>query len=66
MSNEIKNAKENVKTSIQESILTVSINITKDFGPSKSGKSNMIATTGGFLDLGDGVSLNLNLVRKKN
>ncbi|MGI6154166.1 MAG: hypothetical protein ACOYJB_10140 [Christensenellaceae bacterium] len=37
----------NVEMSVKENILTVEIDLSKDLGPSKSGKTNIVATTGG-------------------
>lgn len=39
--------------------------ITKFVGESKSGKSNMVATTHGFVPVGHGLTLSLNLTAKK-
>ena len=37
----------NVEMSVNENILTIKIDLSKEFGPSKSGKTIMIATTSG-------------------
>lgn len=34
-----------------------------DYGRSKTGKSTIVATTGGFVKLGNGISLSLNAIR---
>jgi hypothetical protein len=65
MADEIKNPKENVKMETRGDILTITINKSLDFGPSQSGKSNLVASTGRFMDLGEGLFMMLNLVRKK-
>jgi len=65
MTDEIKTPQDNVKMETKGNLLTITIDKSKDFGPSKSGKSNLVATTGRFMDLGDGLALMLNLVRKK-
>lgn len=46
--------------------LVLRINLDQDFGPSSSGKTNFVGTTGGFvkLDSEPGVSFGLNVVRK--
>lgn len=46
-------------------VITVA-DLTKDFGPSSSGKSNKVATTNGILYLGEGRELmvNVNINRK--
>ena len=65
MTEEIKTPKENVKLETVGDILTITIDKSKDCGPSQSGKSNLVASTGRFTDLGEGLFLMLNLVRKK-
>ena len=65
MADEIKNPKENVKMETRGNILTITIDKSLDFGPSQSGKSNLVASTGRFMDLGEGLFMMLNLVRKK-
>ena len=45
--------------------LTITIDITKNFGDSGSGKSTVIASTKGNKDLDNGMTLGLNLYRKK-
>ena len=37
----------NVEMSVDANILTIKIDLSKEFGPSKSGKTIMIATTSG-------------------
>jgi LSD1 subclass zinc finger protein len=41
-----KNMK-NVEMSVKENVLVIKIDLGKDLGPSKSGKTNIVATTGG-------------------
>lgn len=43
----------NIETEIQGNILTIRINLAKSFGQTKSGKSNLIATTAGIKSVGD-------------
>jgi hypothetical protein len=54
----------NVITHIEGDILTVTIDLSKDYGPSKSGKTLVVATTAGFTNLGDdrdtSISINCN------
>ena len=38
---------QNIKMEVKDNILTIQIDMTKQIGPSKSGKTNIIATTGG-------------------
>lgn len=49
-----------------EENLIITINLTKEFGKSKSGKSNIIATTAGNISIPDhpDIHLGLNLYRK--
>ena len=65
MADEIKTPKENVKMETKGNILTITIDKSLDFGPSQSGKSNLVASTGRFMDLGENLFMMLNLVRKK-
>lgn len=51
----------NVRAEIVDDILTVTIDLTKQFGLSSSKKSNIIATTSGNKDIGkDGIKLGIN------
>jgi galactitol-specific phosphotransferase system IIB component len=58
----------NIKTEVDKNgILTIEIDLTKDFGKSKSGKTIVVASTGGFAPIPDwkeGFALNLNVVKK--
>lgn len=45
--------------------LTITIDLSKNLGTSKSGKSILIASSGGNISLGDGVKLGLNVYRPK-
>jgi hypothetical protein len=40
------------------------IDMSKNLGASKSGKSNLVATTHGIIDVGNGVQLSLTAFRK--
>jgi len=53
----------NVEMSVKGEILTVTINLSKDFGRSKSGKTVVVASTDGFVSVPgkDGVKINLNV-----
>jgi hypothetical protein len=51
---------QNVKTSVKGKKLSIEVDLSKRFGQSKSGKSEIIATTAGNIDIGDGVKLGLN------
>jgi hypothetical protein len=53
----------NLTTKVEGKTLVIRVDLSKPGTPSKSGKSLVVATTGGFLDIGDGVKLGLNVVR---
>lgn len=55
-----------VKENDGDENLIITINLTKDFGRSKSGKSTIIATTSGNVSIPDhsDIHLGLNLYRK--
>lgn len=50
----------NVEFKIDKNILTIKIDLSKRFGPSKSGKTTIVATTEGNIDVGGNVKLGLN------
>ena len=56
----------NVKTEIRGKILTITVDLSKEHGQSKSGKSTIIATTGGNVKLGEdgGIAFGLNVYKK--
>jgi len=60
---EKENRMKNVEMSVKGEILTVTINLSKDFGRSKSGKTVVVASTDGFVSVPgkDGVKINLNV-----
>ena len=53
----------NVKYSVKEKKLTITIDLSQEHGMSKSGKSTTIATTAGNISLGDGAFLGLNVYK---
>ena len=59
---------ENVKTKVEKNILTITVDMSKDFGPSKSGKTNIVASTGGFAKVADvngkAISISMNVISK--
>jgi hypothetical protein len=63
MAGEVKN----VEMKQDGNMLTITVDMSKDFGPSKSGKTVIIASTGGAVPHPDdnAVSVNLNIYRKK-
>ena len=57
----------NVQVKVEGNILTLTVDLSKDYGPSKSsGKTNTVASTEGFqgVDGHDGVKYSLNVNRK--
>ncbi len=56
---------QNIETVIRDGKLIISIDTTVRLGPSKTGKTEMVATSRGVIPLEDGLQLNLNLYRRK-
>jgi hypothetical protein len=55
----------NVKVSVKGSVATITIDLSENLGPSKSGKTVMVATTSGNINIpGTDVTLGLNAYRK--
>lgn len=54
----------NVKIAVNGTTLTITIDLTKDFGLSQSGKTRIIASTRGDQALPGGAVLGLNVYRK--
>jgi hypothetical protein len=57
----------NVDMKLEGSILTIKVDISKDFGESKSGKSITIASTEGNVSIpeNEDIKIGLNIYRKK-
>ena len=56
----------NVELKIEGTILTISVDLSKEFGPSSSGKTTIIATTEGNVSLpGRNEKIGLNVYKKK-
>ena len=55
---------QNVITEVIDNTLIIKIDLTQDHGESKSGKTILIASTLGFLDIEDGIILSLNCNKK--
>jgi len=55
----------NVQTAVNGNILTITVDLSKEFGLSKSGKTVIIATTSGSIsiDSDDRIKLGLNIYR---
>ena len=57
----------NVDLSVTGSILTITIDLSKEFGPSSSGKTTIIATTEGNVSILDREEkIGLNIYKKKS
>lgn len=55
---------ENLKMTLKGSILTIEVDLSKTQGKSKSGKSEIIATTSGNVAVGkDGAKMGLNIYK---
>jgi hypothetical protein len=55
---------ENIKGKLAGNILTLTIDLSHRAHKSASGKSDIVATTGGNMDLGNGIKLGVNCYRK--
>lgn len=57
----------NVEMRLEENILTIKVDITKEFGPSSSGKTIIIASTEGNIPVPekDEIKIGLNVYKKK-
>jgi hypothetical protein len=57
----------NVELKIDGTILTISVDLSKEFGPSSSGKTTIIATTEGNVSVpGRDEKIGLNVYKKKS
>lgn len=55
----------NVEMKVEGSILTIKVDLTKEFGPSSSGKTIIVASTEGNVQLPDGAEyVGVNVYRK--
>lgn len=59
---------QNVKMSVKGNVLTITVDLSQDHGPSSSGKTIIVGSTSGFVGVPDteGISVGLNVVRKGN
>lgn len=57
----------NVEMKLEGDILTIKVDVTKEFGPSSSGKTIIIASTEGNISIPekDDVKIGLNVYKKK-
>lgn len=54
----------NIKTEVKGTTLTITIDLSKTQGPSKSGKTIIIATSGGNQEIEPGVFMGVNVYKK--
>jgi hypothetical protein len=55
----------NVEMKVEGKKLTIVVDLSKEFGPSSSGKTIIIASTEGNQPVGDGAYLGLNVYKKR-
>ena len=56
----------NVELSVTGNVLTITVDLSKEFGPSSSGKTTIVATTEGNVSIPDREEkLGLNIYKKK-
>ena len=53
----------NVALQVNGSKLVITCDLSQDFGPSKSGKTTVVASTEGFIAAAPGIKLGLNLIK---
>lgn len=52
--------------SVEGDLLTITVPLNQDHGPSGSGKSNIVASSGGFIQIPEsGVAFALNVIRSR-
>ena len=56
-------AGKNIQYAVEGTTLTIRIDLTKDFGPSSSGKTKIVASTCGSVTLPDGAKVGVNVYR---
>lgn len=54
-----------MKHEIKNNTLTITVDLKANQGTSKSGKSNIIDSTHGFVNIDEKISFSLNVIRKK-
>ncbi len=52
----------NVRATVDGNVLTITVDLNADLGPSKSGKTTLVASTGGFAGFA-GVKIGLNVTK---
>jgi len=61
----MSNIGQNVNIEKKDKILTITIDLSKDFGPSKSGKSIVIASSSGNKNIEEDIFLGVNCYRTR-
>ena len=58
----------NIETSVEDNVLTIKIDMSKNFGPSKSGKTIIIASSEGNISIpgNEEVKMGLNVYKSKS
>ena len=57
----------NVEMKVEGTVMTITVDLSKDFGPSSSGKTTIIATTEGNVTIpGREEKIGLNIYKKKS
>ena len=54
----------NTEIKVEKNVLTIKVDLSKSFGPSKSGKTTQVATTAGNIEIQPGTYLGLNVYKK--
>lgn len=60
---EVKTARDNVQITKVGDDLIIRVKANLEFGKSSTGKSTMVATTGGFVEHASGLRISLNVVK---
>jgi len=55
----------NVEWKVDKRRLVITINLDNNQGPSKSGKTDIIASTEGFVHIDDKITFSLNAIKKR-
>lgn len=56
---------QNIEMKTEGNVLTIKIDLSKNFGLSGSGKTTIIASSKGNVDIGNGVKMGLNIYKGK-
>ena len=53
----------NIRTEVRGDILTITVDLSEDFGPSKSGKTTIVASSEGNVPVANGIRMGLNVFK---